>query len=57
MSSINTYGDLSPRTAAYVVVDLLERGMPYLVFEKFGQAKPLPRRSTKTINDRAVARE
>ncbi len=52
MSTINTYGALSPRTAAYVVVDLLERGMPYLVFEKFGQSKPIPRRSSKTIKFR-----
>ena len=43
---------LSPRTAAYIVVDLLERGMPYLVFEKFGHANPIPRRSTKTIKFR-----
>ena len=47
-----TYGDISPRTAAYVVKDLLKRGFPYLVFEKFGQAKPLPKNSTKTIKFR-----
>jgi len=52
MSTLNTYGALSPRTAAYAVVDLLERGMPFLVFEKYGQAKPLPRRSSKTIKFR-----
>lgn len=46
------YGDISPRTAAYVVKDLLKRGMPVLVFEKFGQAKPLPANSTKTIQFR-----
>lgn len=48
MSSV-LYGDISPRTAAYVVKDLLERGMPYLVFEKWGQAKPLPMHSTKSM--------
>lgn len=47
-----TYGDISPRTAAYVVKDLLTRGMPYLVLEKFGQSKPLPKNSTKTIKFR-----
>lgn len=47
--AINTYGDISPRTAAYVVADLLERQIPYLVFEKFGQSKALPARSTKTM--------
>jgi len=49
---MNTYGSLSPRTAAYVVRDLLKRGTPYLVFEKFGQARPLPKRSSKTIKFR-----
>lgn len=46
------YGDISPRTAAHVVADLLKRGMPLLVFEKFGQSKPLPANSTKTIQFR-----
>jgi N4-gp56 family major capsid protein len=43
------YGDISPRTAAFVVKQLLERGMPYMVLEKFGQAKPLPSNSTKSM--------
>ena len=47
-----TYGDISPRTAAFVVRDLLKRGMPWLILEKFGQAKPLPAKSTKTIQFR-----
>jgi N4-gp56 family major capsid protein len=46
------YGDISPRTAAYAVKELLKRGMPYLVFEKFGQSKPLPKNSSKTISFR-----
>ena len=46
------YGDISPRTAAYVVRDLLKRGFPYLCIEKFGQAKPIPKNSTKTIKFR-----
>ena len=46
------YGDISPRTAAYVVRELLKRGMPVLVFEKFGQSKPLPKNSTKTVSFR-----
>jgi N4-gp56 family major capsid protein len=36
------YGDISPRTAAFVVVQLLTRGMPYLLLEQFGSSKPLP---------------
>jgi len=46
------YGDISPRTAAFVVVDLLKRGMPFLTLERFGQAKPLPMNSTKTMKFR-----
>lgn len=46
------YGDISPRTAAFVVTDLLKRGMPFLIFEKFGQAKPLKQNATKTISFR-----
>lgn len=46
------YGDISPRTAAFVVKDLMKRGFPYLVLEKFGQAKPIPAKSSKTIKFR-----
>lgn len=57
MGNITTYtpgafGDISPRTAAFVVRDLLKRAMPFLVFEKFGQAKPIPKNSTQTIKFR-----
>lgn len=43
------YGDISPRTAAYASTQLLTRALPYLIFEKFGQAKPLPDNKTKTV--------
>lgn len=46
MSNV-VYGDISPRTAAYAEKELLKRGLPYLVFEKFGQSKALPSNSTK----------
>ncbi len=46
------YGDISPRTAAKAARTMLERGMPYLVLEKFGQAKPIPRNETKAITFR-----
>lgn len=46
------YGDISPRTAAYAEKELLKRGIPYLVLEKFGQAKSLPDNSTKVIKFR-----
>lgn len=46
------YGDITPRTAAYAEKELLKRGIPYLVLEKFGQSKPLPANSTKVIKFR-----
>lgn len=48
MSNAVTYGDISPRTAAYVVKQLLERASPILLLEKFGQSHPIPQNSTKT---------
>lgn len=50
--AITTYGDISPRTAAYVVVQLLKRAMPYLCLEKFGQAKSLPSNKTQSMKFR-----
>lgn len=52
MAQVITYGDISPRTAAYVVKDLLERAMPYMVIEKFGQTYPIPTQNTKTAKFR-----
>ncbi len=46
---ILTTGDISNRTAAYAAKDFLDRGIPYLVFEKFGESKPHPERSTTTM--------
>jgi N4-gp56 family major capsid protein len=46
------YGDISPRTAAYAAKDLLKRGIPFLVLEKFGQAKTLPANNSKVIKFR-----
>lgn len=48
----STYGDISPRTAAYAEKKLLERGIPFLIIEKFGQSKSLPSNSTKVIKFR-----
>lgn len=50
--AIVNYGDISPRTAAYVMKDLLSRAMPYMVIEKFGQTYPIPTNSTKTAKFR-----
>ena len=49
---ITMFGDISPRTGGYAAKELLKRGLPYLVIEKFGQAKELPGNSTKTIKFR-----
>lgn len=48
MAQVINYGDISPRTAAYVIKDLLTRAMPYMVIEKFGQNYPIPQNSTQT---------
>ncbi len=52
MENQNTYGDISPRTAAYAAVTLLNRGQYDLVIERFGQGKPIPRKHSKVIKFR-----
>jgi N4-gp56 family major capsid protein len=52
MPPLTSYGDISPRTAAFASKDLLVRGLPLLVLEKFMQGKPLPARSTKSMSFR-----
>jgi N4-gp56 family major capsid protein len=48
MANVVNYGDISPRTAAYVIKELLTRAMPYMIIEKFGANYPIPTNSTKT---------
>ncbi len=43
------YGDITPRSAGFIAAELLRRGLPFLVFEKFGQMKPIPNKKTKSI--------
>lgn len=45
-TGINT-GALAPMIDAYAIMQFLLRALPYLVFEKFGQAYPLPANNTK----------
>jgi N4-gp56 family major capsid protein len=52
MPNAVVYGDITPRTAAYVVKDLLKRAMPYMVIERFGQMYPIPQNNTKTAKFR-----
>jgi N4-gp56 family major capsid protein len=51
-AAVTTYGDISPAVAAYSVVRMLKRAMPYLHIEKFGQSYPLPTNSTNTAKFR-----
>lgn len=46
------YGDISPAVAAYCVVRMLKRAMPFLQYEKFGQTYVLPTNSTQTAKFR-----
>lgn len=52
MAAVTVYGDITPRTAAYAVKQLLTRGMPYMYFEKFGQTYPIPNNSTRVAKFR-----
>ena len=52
MAAITTYGDISPAVAAYSVVRMLKRAMPYLHIEKFGQTYVIPNNSTQTAKFR-----
>ena len=48
MANTTNYGDISPRTAAHVVKQLLERAAPVMLLEKFGQSQPIPTNATKS---------
>jgi N4-gp56 family major capsid protein len=52
MTAVVQYGDISPRVAAFAVSQLLKRGLPYLVIEKFGQTYPIPNNATKVAKFR-----
>lgn len=47
-TSPQTYGDISPRTAAYAVADLLKRGSERMILEKLAQVYVLPTKNSKT---------
>lgn len=55
-SNITTYGDISPRTAQYAAKRLLKRAIPYLVLEKFGQSRPIPKKHSDTVKFRRYER-
>ena len=49
---MNDYGSITPTQAAYSARELLKRAVPFMVLEQFGNLKPLPANSTKSINFR-----
>jgi N4-gp56 family major capsid protein len=51
-TSPQTYGDISPRTAAHAVAQMLTRGIPILMIEKFGEVYVMPNKATKTAKFR-----
>ena len=46
------YSDITPRTQAYAAKALLERALPQLVLEKFGQMHTLPSNASKQVTFR-----
>jgi N4-gp56 family major capsid protein len=52
MAQVTGYGDITPAVAAYSVVRMLNRAMPYLHFEKFGQTYVLPTNNTNVAKFR-----
>lgn len=50
--AVNTFGDITPRVAAFAVKQMLERALPYLYLEKFGQTYPLPSHNSLTAKFR-----
>lgn len=47
-----TYGDITPRQAAYSMVGFLTRAIPNMVIERFGQAYVVPKNNTQTAKFR-----
>ncbi len=47
-TSPTSTNDISNRTAAYAIVEMLKRGSEEMILEKFGQTYVLPTKSTKT---------
>lgn len=50
--AITTFGDISPRTAAYAATEFLRHVTPVQVLGRFGQMKPLPRNKSQTMKFR-----
>ena len=53
---MSTYGDIGSRTAAYAASELLTRGVPYLVLERFGQSSNFPATAPRASSSAALTR-
>lgn len=51
-SGITTYGDINQRTAVYAAIEMLKHAEPVIVLNRFGQSKPLPSNTAKTVKFR-----
>ncbi len=49
---MTVYGDISQRTAAYAVADMLDHAEPIFVLSKFGQTKEMPRNKADNMKFR-----
>jgi len=49
---MNTYGDISQRTALWAAVEMLAHAEPILVLAKYGMAKPMPRNKAQKVKFR-----
>ncbi len=47
--SINTYGDISQRTAVHAMLDMLDHARPVNVLAQFGRTKAIPRNKAETV--------
>lgn len=52
--TISTYGDISQRTAAYAMLDMLEYAKGHNVLAMFGALKPIPANKAQTVKFRRV---
>lgn len=49
MSTVNLYGDISPRTAAFAATEMLSRALPQLCAARFGQQVAIPKHRTNSV--------
>jgi N4-gp56 family major capsid protein len=50
--TINTYGDISQRTAAWAATEMLKHAEPVNILSQFGVTKPIPRNKAETVKFR-----